>query len=68
MPVITDGDCYGCKSFCRSRRGSGSDETCNIFTSRNSFYMTVYAAKDYGGTFITTNVNSNILRVEEIGK
>ena len=65
-PVISNrGDCMGCKHFCHSRRGPGTDESCEVSTSSNNFFVTVYAYQSYSRTSISF---SNILSVTEIGK
>ena len=55
--------CSDCSSFCSSRRGTS--ESCDISTTRNSFYVLVYALSDYGSGRITFE---NVLNVETYGK
>ena len=64
QPSLNDNQyCSACSSFCSSRRGTS--ESCEISTTRSSFYVLVYAISDYGSGRITFE---NVLNVEQYGK
>ena len=71
-PIIDEDDatCAECDNFCSSRTdySYGSEKTCeNLSTSRDSFFVTVYARSSHQELIIQF-AGGNILNITEIGK